>query len=294
MSQPKICSFEGCDRVRIAKGLCRGHYTQLNRGWELKPLGEPRKKEVMLCSFEGCSRKTQAFGLCDAHYRQKKRGIPLRSIHKVTKSIQPEECSFSECGRVVLSKELCKTHYEQSRRGLELKPIGPYRDRGATYKKCPSCGTEFKVTRKSRKFCSMSCSTENQKSPIRKAIDAGDSTLILDEVKKNTIEDNNGCWVWQGRFNGEYASLSSGQQQRVHRLVLEAKLKAPLGVNEAHHTCYNSTCVKPEHLQSISKRENLADMRQKVFYEKRIEELESVVRSLDPTHEVLKSSHATQ
>lgn len=32
------CTFEGCDRSQIAKGLCPSHYRQLNRGEELKPL----------------------------------------------------------------------------------------------------------------------------------------------------------------------------------------------------------------------------------------------------------------
>jgi len=37
----KLCSFESCDKPIEAKGLCKGHYYQLRRGQELRPL---RKK----------------------------------------------------------------------------------------------------------------------------------------------------------------------------------------------------------------------------------------------------------
>lgn len=32
------CVFEGCTNKRTARGYCRGHYAQLSRGKELKPL----------------------------------------------------------------------------------------------------------------------------------------------------------------------------------------------------------------------------------------------------------------
>lgn len=34
----KICSFEGCDKAALAKGLCQGHYQQQWKGQELRPL----------------------------------------------------------------------------------------------------------------------------------------------------------------------------------------------------------------------------------------------------------------
>lgn len=34
------CSFDGCDKQKSSKGLCGGHYTQLRKGNQLKPLGK--------------------------------------------------------------------------------------------------------------------------------------------------------------------------------------------------------------------------------------------------------------
>lgn len=36
----KTCSFESCDKPIKGKGLCTGHYKQLHRGEELRPLGK--------------------------------------------------------------------------------------------------------------------------------------------------------------------------------------------------------------------------------------------------------------
>lgn len=45
----KICSFEGCGRKRLAKGLCGTHYSQHRRGEELRPVlrrGSPLKERL--------------------------------------------------------------------------------------------------------------------------------------------------------------------------------------------------------------------------------------------------------
>jgi hypothetical protein len=39
MSIPKgLCTFDGCEKYVRQLGLCSGHYSQLKRGTELKPL----------------------------------------------------------------------------------------------------------------------------------------------------------------------------------------------------------------------------------------------------------------
>jgi hypothetical protein len=38
MKTQKLCSFDGCDKAAICKGLCPAHYQQQRHGKELKPL----------------------------------------------------------------------------------------------------------------------------------------------------------------------------------------------------------------------------------------------------------------
>lgn len=74
---------------------------------------------------------------------------------------------------------------------------------------------------------------------------------------------------------------------QVHRLTLEAKHRAPLGSQAAHHMCANSTCVNPDHLQPVSHNENTAEMMQRQYYVARIRELEDALASLSPEHVLL-------
>lgn len=70
-------------------------------------------------------------------------------------------------------------------------------------------------------------------------------------------------------------------------MVIEAREGKPLGVLAAHHTCANSTCVSPDHLQAITHRENVAEMLARTSLEARIAELELAVLAMDPDHPVL-------
>ena len=38
LAKTKLCGFEGCWQKHYASGLCKGHYTQMRRGQELRPL----------------------------------------------------------------------------------------------------------------------------------------------------------------------------------------------------------------------------------------------------------------
>lgn len=88
-NKDKNCTFLGCDYVVEAKELCTGHYQQLKRGLQLKPLLPSRSKEIKLCTFAGCGRVTRSKDLCSPHYRQKLSGKelkPLRTGRVVTSS----------------------------------------------------------------------------------------------------------------------------------------------------------------------------------------------------------------
>ena len=113
-----MCSFEGCDKLRNAYGLCHGHRLQQRKGQELRPLGQ--KKPPRVCSFEGCDKHARAYGLCPAHRRQQLKGEELQPLRHINRS---PTCSFEGCERPTDGRGLCSSHRRQQRKGLEMKPI---------------------------------------------------------------------------------------------------------------------------------------------------------------------------
>jgi hypothetical protein len=67
------CSFPGCGRPHLAKGLCRGHYEQQRCNRALQPLPS-RPRGDPACSFVGCGNVAVNRGLCRAHANQRKKG----------------------------------------------------------------------------------------------------------------------------------------------------------------------------------------------------------------------------
>jgi hypothetical protein len=72
----EACSFEGCDRPRVGRGLCMAHYRQQRRGAPLHPIGtpgfKPGRRTPPTCLFEGCGRPNNGGGLCAAHRWQER------------------------------------------------------------------------------------------------------------------------------------------------------------------------------------------------------------------------------
>lgn len=61
------CLFKDCKNLHLAKGYCGGHYSQLSRGGELKPLRKIGLYEF--CTVSSCSEKHAAKGYCKKHWK---------------------------------------------------------------------------------------------------------------------------------------------------------------------------------------------------------------------------------
>lgn len=66
------CAFEGCEKPYFNRELCAGHYYQVLRGEELRPLFEKTKCAVWGCEIQ-VSAKLNATGICANH-----RGLATR------------------------------------------------------------------------------------------------------------------------------------------------------------------------------------------------------------------------
>jgi hypothetical protein len=80
----------------------------------------------------------------------------------------------------------------------------------------------------------------------------------IEERIAENVEPLNDCLIWTGyKTAGGYAHMSvDGRKRYIHRLVLEmANGPLPAGV-VVDHKCRNTACVKLEHLQAVTVKQN--------------------------------------
>jgi len=91
------------------------------------------------------------------------------------------------------------------------------------------------------------------------------------------IEEQNGCWIWKGclRSNG-YGEFWNGSKKVLsHRFAYEtSKNPIPKGLT-VDHLCRNRACCNPNHLEIVSRGEN-------------------VIRGIGPTAKNSRKTHCPQ
>lgn len=106
------------------------------------------------------------------------------------------------------------------------------------------------------------------------------------------------CWDWVGSFTGGRngrrgypAARLNGRPARPYRMAFEAAF-GPLPPGEqVHHRCGRRSCVRPEHLQAATDRDNVAEMQARQALLRRIAALESALREWRPDHPALEGDH---
>lgn len=82
---------------------------------------------------------------------------------------------------------------------------------------------------------------------------------MVDRIMAKVTRDVNGCWIFTGTLDkdGYGRIVVPGMGTRLsHRLMYEAKVgPIPKGL-EIDHLCRIRSCVKPEHLEAVTRREN--------------------------------------
>lgn len=74
-------------------------------------------------------------------------------------------------------------------------------------------------------------------------------TAFWDKVSKS-----DGCWTWLGVVHKGYGRHSSEQ---AHRVAYERTV-GPIGEGlEIDHLCMNPLCVRPDHLEPVTREENM-------------------------------------
>jgi hypothetical protein len=84
-----------------------------------------------------------------------------------------------------------------------------------------------------------------------------------DRFWSKVTKQENGCWVWRDHVTGSgYGQVfwgGKGEPGRVvHRIAYEALVgPLPAGLPDLDHLCRNRRCVNPDHLEPVTRRENV-------------------------------------
>lgn len=190
-------------------------------------------------------------------------------------------CKVEGCNEKTKSWGYCYYHYHKKRKDGTLDiPKGV----------CIVCSTEFTKKRANQKCCSRNCSsklsTEKQRASRQYFDPVKDAEYLIDYVKNEAdIDNDTGCWNWTKLSQGYPAT--SPYAMGWHRVMCSVKHGDHLGLLVAHHTCSNTKCVNPDHLQAVTDVDNQAEMIERRRYVARIRQLEEALAELNPNHPLL-------
>jgi len=121
---PETCTVDGCDRVVVARGWCRRHYSRWQRTGQLD--ARPWQHQDG-CTVDGCDRPSWSGGLCEMHrWRVRAHGEPGQAAQiKSRPKNARKPCSVEGCDRLRKGAEYCHLHTERLRRTGEVGPALP-------------------------------------------------------------------------------------------------------------------------------------------------------------------------
>lgn len=100
------CAVESCDRIAESRGYCHAHYLRWRNTGD--PGDSPIREDDPGCSVDGCDRRHYAKGLCENHYRLMKRNGSPERVRPVYGEV---ECAVEACDRLAVEKGYCHGHY---------------------------------------------------------------------------------------------------------------------------------------------------------------------------------------
>jgi len=132
------CTVAKCTRTAytLKSGLCRGHYSRLQKGTEVNtPLTAHDSSQG--CKANGCTEKHFGHGYCQLHYGRHKNGTDLYQEYE--KKDGSQGCCFVDCEEKHFGKNMCLNHYYRVQRMARKKRF--IEEKG---NKCTDCGNQFR------------------------------------------------------------------------------------------------------------------------------------------------------
>lgn len=209
------------------------------------------------CSVEGCTDPYRCSGYCALHYsRVRLHGDPQPDIPRKMRADRPP-CSVDECGLPHRSKGLCAVHYDRMRKhgSLEL----PVRGGGI----CSVEGCAGLV------YSNGYCRPHDQRvrltgdprpdEPLRVLPRKADRGNVIQRIKDRSRVTAAGCLEWQGHLSRGYGSISVNARSTPVHIAMWVAVHGPLPEGDwtLDHLCYNRACSNVEHLEVVSRAENV-------------------------------------
>lgn len=163
-------------------------------------------------------------------------------------------CSVEGCDKPTVGRGACRLHYSRLRRnghpGLQERPI-PARDLACSVEEC------VRVQR-ARGWCILHY-THWSKTGDPRRIDHPTFGMTPEQRLLHYTRKTDGCWLWEGaKIYSGYGSVcwSEFETPFVHRIAYMLWVgPIPPGL-EIDHLCSVRNCVRPDHLEVVSRAEN--------------------------------------
>lgn len=112
-----VCVIDGCERNRVAKGICNTHYHRLIRTGTTDPSPKAAAQQAKwagaTCKANDCGREIESRGLCGMHYmRWLRTGGTERTLRLPAET--PEESAARR-------KEWKRTHYQRHKEEIKAR-----------------------------------------------------------------------------------------------------------------------------------------------------------------------------
>lgn len=208
---------------------------------------------MSICAVEDCSRVAESRGWCSMHYERWRLGKGPRRIKK--------PCSVDGCDRMTKGRGLCETHYARWRRGSKPRP--PIKPR-APKKPCVVDPCERPVA--ARGMCLMHYQRWSKYGDPGEAEARAQGQSVghfepsfVDKVWARVQVQEGRCWIWTGPKDRKgYGSIShKGRIIGAHRATWELCVGPIPEGHQIDHLCRNTSCVNPEHLEPVTRSENV-------------------------------------